>query len=100
MKLNVTKPLLAINQEPLKLGPEKVATLKWAITEAMCAVFQGENINGAEKFSRYKLAMKVQCADSEVDLSIEEVAKAKDLIGKHFPPTVVGPAYEQLEGAS
>jgi hypothetical protein len=72
-------------------------TLGAASATALLSPYPDEqNLDPKDKVRRYKLATKI--ADGgEVDLSIEEIADLKKLIGKAFPPLVVGRAYEILD---
>lgn len=77
--------------------PENVATLGGVCIGALLGVYADEqSLSGDEKFKRYKLAERIS-AGGEQDVSAEEVALLKKLIGKNWPPAVLGPAYEALE---
>src|ERR1700741_2559296 len=54
------------------------------------------NISGDEKFRRYKLAERLT-AGGVVDVSVEELALIKSLIGGMYQPIVVGAAFDLLE---
>lgn len=97
MKLDVSRVLLSLNNEPLKLPDSTNATLKWAAVEALMSTPTNETLAAAEKVTRFKLAQKVQNAEALVELSIEDVAKIKDLIGKFFPVNVTGASYDLIE---
>lgn len=56
-----------------------------------------EKATDTEKFNRCKLAFKIAQASSTIDLTIEEAAMLKALIGKNPMPLVVGQAFEMLE---
>ena len=67
---------------------------------ALDATYQDEtNLTGSEKYARFELIAKLKSA-SEVDVSSEDVTKLKTLIGKRYGVTVVGAAYDALEGKS
>lgn len=73
-------------------------TLKLAAVNALQAQFEDERaLDGEEKFKRGKLAEKIYLG-VDVDLTIEEIAKVKKLIGKAYGPNVVTPAWTALEG--
>lgn len=81
-------PLLESGKE-VKLGSPAVTVL--------LAQFQDEqSLRGEDKFSRYKLAERIGQGGVQ-DVSAEEIALLKSLIGKAYPPGIVGPAYEALE---
>lgn len=100
-------PALAIdfNQELKQLnghsfvdpdGKETKTTLGQICEQALLAAYPDEkDLPGAEKFERWKLATKVKGPD--VNLSSEELTKLKMLIGKAFPPLVVGQAWKMLD---
>jgi len=49
-----------------------------------------------EKVKRYRLAVK--CSNgADPDLSVEEVALLKKLIGRVYPPLIVGKAYDLID---
>ncbi len=100
MKLTLSHPLMSVRNEALKVDDKTSATLKWAAVEALMGQIQGETLTAMEKVQRYKLAQKVEGAFDDTDFTIEEVAKMKELIGKFFPISVTGAAYELLEGPS
>jgi len=73
-------------------------TLKAAIVNALQAMFEDERaLDGEEKLKRWQLAMRVYLG-GDVDLSSEEIAKIKKLVGKLYGPSVVGPVWTALEG--
>jgi hypothetical protein len=97
MKVDVTAVLKSLKGETLQDGESDVS-LRSVATAALMMVYPDEQaVGGEEKFSRYKLALRMN-ADSSVELTPEEAAKVKQLIGKAFGPAVVGPAYELLNG--
>lgn len=72
-------------------------TLGKACVTALTIVLQDEKISGDEKFKRYMLATKI-VEGGEIIITTEEIVMLKDLIGKVYGPTIVGPVYMQLEG--
>jgi hypothetical protein len=73
-------------------------TLKSAIVSSMTAIYQDERPDGAESFKRGQLAHRVYKTEHELDLTVENIAEIKRLIGKYYGPTVVFAAYTILEG--
>ena len=71
-------------------------TLRLVLQTALMTIMRGENTDGAEKVTRYALAMRVHQSD-EVELNVEERAKLKDLVGKIYGPLIVGQVWEMLE---
>ena len=98
MKIDVTTVLQGLDGKPFKLE-NKDLTLRKVATEALMAIYQDEpTLDGETKFKRYKLASKFNGAD-EINLTPEEAAEAKKLIGKAFGPAVVGPVFELFDKA-
>ena len=50
-----------------------------------------------EKLDRYRIAFKIAATEGAIDLSLEDAALVKKLIGKHPFPLIVGQAYAMLE---
>jgi hypothetical protein len=97
VKVDVMVVLKNLQGEALK-DSDKEATLRSVATAALMLPYQDEqSVGGEEKFTRYKLALRINASES-VELTPEEAAKVKQLIGKAFGPAVVGPAYELLNG--
>jgi len=86
--------------EPLtKPNSKEPFLLLDAAIEALIAPEEG--LLGPEKVERWKLAAKIFANHATIELTVEEVAKLKDLIAKAFPsPLVVGQAWQMLEGGS
>ena len=100
MKLALNQTIHNLDNQPIKDGPSnEELTVKAVCIFALSAVIQGENPSGQEKFDRHILAMKIKDADDPVDLTVEEIAKLKELVGRvpTFGPTIVGPVYLALE---
>lgn len=78
---------------PLTLGTMSCA--------ALLAIYQdeGSRLSGEEKFQRYDLAAKIH-KNAEVEVSAEDVARLKGVIGKFYGTAVVGPAYVALNVAA
>jgi hypothetical protein len=54
--------------------------------------------DGAARSAKWQLAWKIDHeAGDDVELTVTEVAKIKELIGASFPPVVVGPAWMILD---
>jgi hypothetical protein len=53
---------------------------------------------GEDKFKRWQIAQKID-EHLEAEISVEDVALIKRLIGKAFGPIVVGPAFQLLESS-
>lgn len=76
---------------------EKPLTLQRVSINALMTPMEDEkNLSGEEKFARYKLASRIN-ASSIVEVTAEEIAMLKKLIGNVYAPIIVGPAFEALE---
>ena len=76
------------------------ATLGKMMIESLLATFKDEeNLSGDEKLKRWQLAIKIKNADVMVELTVEEVALVKKLVGKAYGTIIVGQVWELLEGA-
>lgn len=71
-------------------------TLKMATTRALLATIPKEEIDGEEKYKRFKLRQKLD-EGKVVEVKAEEIALIKKLIGKVFNPNIVGQCYDLLE---
>ena len=68
---------------------------------ALTAAFPDEQIDGEEKFKRFKLAVKLGAGGQNLPaghvlLEPEEIVKVKQLIGKAYGAVVVGRIYDLL----
>lgn len=94
MKIDLSTTILDLDKKPIKDG-EKDFTLATACCNALLTPEQGET-SGEEKVKRFRLAEKVYDG-GEQELSVDDVALLKKLIGKIYPPLVVGRAFEILD---
>ena len=113
MKIDVTQSVLDLFGQPIEVSKRKQPgmrqcptcgqtvivmedlTLRKAMIQALTS-FEQEDKNGPEKFERYQIASKIAKSD-EPDLTSEERAKIKRLIGRIYGPVVVGPCYDMIE---
>lgn len=98
MAIDFNQELKQLNGESFAdaSGKEQKTTLGSICEQALLANYPDEKeLSGAEKFERWKLATKVKGTD--VSLSSEELTKLKMLVGKAFPPLVVGQAWKMLD---
>jgi len=94
MKINFNQPIKNIRGEEIK-----DLMLKTVSVDALLATFPDEqSLSGEEKAKRYVLATRIYANPKELDLTVEEVAKIKQLIGKGYGPLIVGQAWDMLEG--
>jgi len=57
-----------------------------------------EKLAGEEKLKRYNLAQKIYASTAGIDMTTEEIALVKKLIGEIYPPLIVGQTWAMLEG--
>ena len=84
-------------------GKEEPGTLGNVCLWALTTPLRDDKADGKEKFARGQLANKISREDSSgsvVTLTVEEVARLKDLIGRVFSAAVVFPAWTALENDS
>lgn len=73
-------------------------TLKSSAIDALLAVVEDERgLAGTEKQKRCALSQRIYESDAEIDITSEELALVKTLIGKVHPPLLVGLAWKILE---
>jgi len=77
---------------------EVPATLRWAAVEALLTTASNEKTTGEEKARRYELAIRIQEAHEDLDLSVDDISFIKNLCDAHFPPLVMGQTRRMLEG--
>jgi hypothetical protein len=80
-------------------GKPEPLTLEKVVETALMAQFPDDRMSGDEKAKRYGIAMKIYSAKDkrDVQLSIDEVKVIKDVVGKAYGPSVVGPAWQILD---
>ncbi len=96
MKRDFSTVLRALGRDVMGQNNDPMTLAEASISALMADYGDEKGISGEVKFKRYQLAARVQ-PGGLVDVSAEEVATLKQLIGKAFTPVVVGPAYEALE---
>ncbi|HID31302.1 MAG TPA: hypothetical protein EYP19_15065 [Desulfobacterales bacterium] len=96
MKVNMGTKLQTLDGKPL-IDQGKPVLLKDAIIAALLSTPQSDKLDAAEKVARYELALKCNVQES-IDLTIEDVAKIKKLVGELHSILVVGQISHILEG--
>ena len=94
MKVNFTKKLRNIDGKPIK-DKDGTITLSSISINALLAQTK-EEVEGKEKVEQYDLALKIR-DNKDADLTVEEIAKIKELVGKIFPPLIVGQTFKMLD---
>lgn len=100
MKIDVNQTLKTMNGQVMKdddgTGQIVDATLRMAMVNAILSPIEKES--GMDKVKKFNLAKKIHDAESEVDLTVEEVSLIKERIGEVFPAIIVGQVFDLLEG--
>lgn len=87
-------PELVFRGKPVKEG-DAVLTLR-VVCMGVLLMTDERDVSSEDKYKRCKLADRIG-EDGVQDVSVEEVALIKRLIGRSCQPIVVGPAYDLLE---
>lgn len=97
MKIDVTAPILDLNNAPLPAGDGQHVTLRAIIEAVLINPLEGDNkLEGPAKLQLWDLALKVHHEDKP-DLQAEEIALIKRRIGIGTSTTVVGRAFALLD---
>src|SRR5262245_9185528 len=99
MRRNFEQPILDLDDQPIiPTGGDKPLMLTTVALNSLLATFDDERaLTGKEKADRLALALKIRKRPSEVDITAEQLAMVKHLIGKACTTLIVGRAYELLE---
>lgn len=106
MKISLNQKLKTLNGEVIKQSFEKgkkieerELTFAEVFIQSLLTSFEDEQkLSGIDKMKRYVLAQKInRNKDKVADLTVEEVALIKELIGKGYNALVVGQVWETLE---
>lgn len=97
MRRDFTLPICNLNGEPINEDGKPVTLCTVALSALLASFPDEQSLSGAEKVNRMQLALKINKRPREVDLTVEQLALLKTLIGKGFGPLAVGRAYELLE---
>ena len=98
MKVDFHRELKTLDGRSIRFNDKERMTLKDVAIEALLAAFDDERqLNGTDKARRYVLSTRIY-SSSNADLTTEEVAEIKKVIGKGFGPLIVGQAFDMLEG--
>lgn len=106
MRRNFDQPILDLWGKPIRpqnpkgeyIESAEALTLTTVALNALLNTYEDERgLTGKEKADRMQLALKINAKPKETDLTAEQLAKLKELIGKAYGPLIVGRAYELLE---
>jgi hypothetical protein len=100
MKIDFSRVIMGLNGKPLPWGGNGASEIdnNFTLGKAVCfaLMHSTEKQTGEEKYKSFKLAEKIMNKE-EVEVSIEEVAKFKKMIGDVMPASVIGPCWDMLE---
>lgn len=77
-------------------APIKVTLSKVSVIALLSDYRDEQNISPEEKFKRWQLAQKIHDANA-AQLSAEDVALIKKLVGKRFAASIVGPVFQIID---
>lgn len=101
MKMDFSKVLTGMEGNELKLERDEKTvplTLGTACIMALRLNAPDDKFDGQEKLTRYMLGTRIAQAKEPLDLTIEEIAKLKELAGKYLSVEVSGAVWLALEG--
>jgi hypothetical protein len=99
MKLNVTQPVKDLNNNDIVDENKNTVPVRKFLVDSLNAYFDDErNLEGSERYKRGKLAYHIQNND-EVEITAEETALLKKLIGKGYLSHTVFYIWNMLEGS-
>lgn len=97
MQINVQQPIMGMKGEPLKDGAPDAPNLTLATVLTTALLAHEDNADAKWRFEKFQLALKIDAAkdtlDGNVDLSLEQIVKLKELVAKVYPTLVMGRVY-------
>lgn len=97
MKIDFSQCIRSLEGTPLLSDDGKDLLMSTvAVASLLSSHPDDAKVSGEEKYQRYDLARRIYKA-AQVDLTVEEVAKIKQLIARQFTPAVIGSAYDLIE---
>lgn len=98
MQVDFRAAITNLTNEPMKDGEGKEFTLGACVANAALSALPGDDkATGEEKAKRYKLA-RLAMSGGTKELSAEQLATAKDVVGRAYATIIVGSAYDLLDG--
>lgn len=96
MKIDLSTVICDLDGKPIKAADAKDFTVGMCACNALLTPDAKDETSGEDKVKRFRLAERVY-EGGEQDLSVEDIALLKQLIGKIYPPLTVGRAFEVLD---
>ena len=96
MKLKINQTLKGVEGETLKESKGRDLTLKDILIQSLLTPVQGDDEK--KKWDKYTIYKKLNDAQAEADLTIEEISTLKQCVGKVQPTFMMGLVWEILEG--
>lgn len=95
MKINTSKVIENIDGSSFMMEG-KPLTFAAAVSGVLLQIHPGDNPTPEQKFKRFQIAQKCY-VEAEPDLTIEELAEIKAVVGKFCWPLIVGRVFDILE---
>ncbi len=97
MKIKLDQKLVNMHGEIATYMDTKVEiTLRKVIEDAL--LYPKEKEDGKAKYVRYEMFKRIMEAKESIELTSEDIADIKKLIGETKNPLIVGQAWDLLEG--
>ena len=98
MKVDMNQKIKNMDGSVAKEGDKEI-TLGVICANALLATIPNENPTGPQKYERFGLATKIHASkDGMLEISVENLAMLREMIGKGYSTLVVGQAYDLLDG--
>lgn len=96
MTIKTAQPILDLKGTPLQTSEGEVLTIGAAIINALLLPYADEpGLPGDQKVKRFRLAERFMA--EAVEITNQEAAEIELLVGKCYPPLVVGRVFKALE---
>jgi len=97
MKIKLDQTLVnAQGEVAVYIDTKKEITLRKVIEDAL--LYPKEKEDGKAKYVRYEMFKRIMEAKESIELTSEDTAEIKKLIGETKNPLIVGQAWDLLEG--
>ena len=102
MRVDLKQEFKMLNGEAaIMAAPGSPLTLRDVIAEALTTAVAGDDaLTMKQRHELYQRGLRVQRAGDSIDLTTDEIAEAKERIGKRYPaPLISGQAWVMIEGS-